>query len=263
MRHRAALLILALIAVVGLTILPPLIHPPRALAATGLTGALNAEAGSGGVTTKTFVKLSAANTIVASTAVTDNVVGVCELTAAAGGFTRYAPAGTMTTLTSGEAIAVGDLLTTGTGGKGFVLDATDSSTQRVGAMALSVAGAADVDVTVIVLASNVETNVPVNGTTTSAADSLAIPVTHAYVAKTTGADAEALTLADGAPGQILTITLATDGGGSGTLTPATCSGFATVVFADAGDVATFLFVDATTGWILLGTAGVAAPPVIS
>jgi hypothetical protein len=101
------------------------------------------------------------------------------------------------------------------------------------------------------------------GATTSAADSLAIPVTHTYVAKTTGADAEALTLADGIPGQILTITLAVDGGGDGTLTPTHKSGFGTIVFADAGDVATLMFVDATVGWILLGTAGVAAPPAIT
>ena len=101
------------------------------------------------------------------------------------------------------------------------------------------------------------------GGTTSIADSLAIPVTHAYVAKTTGADAEALTLANGEDGQVLTIDLATDGGGSGTLTPATCSGFSTVVFADAGDNATFLYIDDTVGWIIVGAAGVAAPPVIS
>lgn len=99
--------------------------------------------------------------------------------------------------------------------------------------------------------------------TTSAADSLAIPVTHRYVAKTTGADAEALTLANGVPGQRITVALVTDGGGAGTITPATCSGFATVVLADAGDNVTFEYVDDTTGWIIVGAAGVAAPPVIT
>lgn len=101
------------------------------------------------------------------------------------------------------------------------------------------------------------------GATTSIADSLAIPVTHAVVAKTTGADAEALTLANGTAGQKLMIYLATDGGGDGTLTPATCSGFATIVFADAGDQAQLLYVDDTVGWIIEGLAGVAAPPVIT
>ena len=98
---------------------------------------------------------------------------------------------------------------------------------------------------------------------TSAADSLAIPVTARYVAKTTGADAEALTLANGVPGQRLNIALVTDGGGVGTLTPATSSGFATIVFADAGDIADLEYVDDTVGWVLVGTAGVAAPPVIT
>ena len=101
------------------------------------------------------------------------------------------------------------------------------------------------------------------GSTTSIADSLAIPITHAIVNKTTGGDAEALTLADGEPGQILTIYLGTDGGGTGTLTPATVSGFATIVFADVKDVATVMFVDYTVGWIILGAAGAAAAPVIS
>lgn len=99
--------------------------------------------------------------------------------------------------------------------------------------------------------------------TTSAADSLAIPVTHRYVAKTTGADGEALTLANGTPGQRVTIALVTDGGGDGTLTPATKSGFATIVFADAGDTATLEYVDDTTGWIIVGLAGVSAPPAIT
>ena len=98
-------------------------------------------------------------------------------------------------------------------------------------------------------------------TTTSAADSLAIPVTHAYVAKTTGGDAEALTLANGTPGQMLVIHLTTDGGGDGTLTPTTKTGFTTIVFADAGDQAVLLYVDDTIGWILLAYKGLTSPPV--
>jgi len=106
----------------------------------------------------------------------------------------------------------------------------------------------------------------VNGITssaTSAADSLAIPVTASYVAKTTGADAEALTLADGVEGQMITISLVTDGGGDGTLTPATGSGFATIVLADAGDTVTLRFVDSTVGWVIVGTTGVLGEPVIT
>jgi len=99
--------------------------------------------------------------------------------------------------------------------------------------------------------------------TTSAADSLAIPVTHGYVAKTTGADAEALTLADGIPGQILVIHLVTDGGGTGTLTPATSTGWSTIAFADAGDQAVLLFVDSIIGWIILSTFGLTAQPTVA
>ena len=98
-------------------------------------------------------------------------------------------------------------------------------------------------------------------TTTKATGVLVVPVSHGYVAMTTGG-AEALTLADGDPGQVLVLNLTTDGG-DGTLTPATATGWATIVFADAGDQATLLYVDDTIGWILLGAKGVLQPPVTS
>lgn len=94
-----------------------------------------------------------------------------------------------------------------------------------------------------------------------AADVLPIPVTHPYVSKTTGGDAEALTLANGNEGQMLCIELATDGGGDGTLTPVTAQGWATIVFADAGDKAVLLYVDDTVGWIIIGLHGKVQPPV--
>lgn len=100
-------------------------------------------------------------------------------------------------------------------------------------------------------------------TVSVAADELAIPVTHAIVNKTTGGDAEALTLANGKPGQVLQIILTTDGNGDGTLTPTTKTGFATIVFADAGDKATLYYVNDTVGWIILGLSGKAAPPAHS
>jgi hypothetical protein len=105
------------------------------------------------------------------------------------------------------------------------------------------------------------TDAPQSPITTLAADVLVIPVNNMYVQKTTGADAEALTLADGVRDQVLFIELATDGGGDGTLTPATATGWATIVFADAGDRATLYYVDDTVGWIIVGLSGVAGPPV--
>ena len=96
-----------------------------------------------------------------------------------------------------------------------------------------------------------------------AADVLVIPVTHPYAQKTTGSDAEALTLADGVPGQGLIINLSTDGNGDGTLTPATSTDWATIVFADVGDQAVLYYVDDTVGWIILSATGVAGPPAIT
>ena len=97
--------------------------------------------------------------------------------------------------------------------------------------------------------------------TTAGGGTLAIPTTARYVSKTTSGT-EALTLANGIPGQLLTITLDTDGG-TGTLTPATSTGFATIVFADAGDQATLQYHDSTVGWTTVGLVGVAAPPAIT
>jgi hypothetical protein len=100
-------------------------------------------------------------------------------------------------------------------------------------------------------------------TTTVAGDVLAIPVTHGYVAKTTAGNAEALTLANGLPGQVLVINLTTDGGGDGTLTPVTATGWATIVFADAGDQVTLMYVDDTIGWVILGCFGLTAQPTVT
>jgi len=73
---------------------------------------------------------------------------------------------------------------------------------------------------------------------------------------------EALTLADGSfLGQRLNIVLGTDGGGDGTLTPTTPSGYATIVFEDAGDTAELEWTN--DGWIIVGLAGVAAAPAIT
>ena len=67
----------------------------------------------------------------------------------------------------------------------------------------------------------------------------AVPVTHGYVAMTVDG-ADAYTLADGKPGQILVINCVAQSVGTATLTPATCTGFSTIAFADAGDQAVLL-----------------------
>jgi hypothetical protein len=95
------------------------------------------------------------------------------------------------------------------------------------------------------------------------ADALVIPLTHPFILKVTGGDAEALTLANGVPGQTVTINLITDGGGDATITPATSTGFSTVVLADAGDQVEFGYVDDTVGWKINNCHGFSAPPVVA
>ena len=79
----------------------------------------------------------------------------------------------------------------------------------------------------------------------------AIPVTGSIV-KLTTTGANALTLADGTDGQILTIVMITDGG-DGTLTPTNKQGFTTITFNDAGDTATLLFTNSK--WFILSNNG--------
>lgn len=68
---------------------------------------------------------------------------------------------------------------------------------------------------------------------------------------TTGANA--LTLANGADGQIKIIRMVGDGG-DGTLTPTTKTGFATITFNDVGD-SCILQYHTTLGWMILANNG--------
>ena len=66
----------------------------------------------------------------------------------------------------------------------------------------------------------------------------------------------ALTLADGAVGQIKIIVFITDGGDA-TLTPATMNDGTTLVFADAGDAAILMWL--SSGWQVIGAWGPGTP----
>jgi len=118
-------------------------------------GNVTAKAYTAGVTKGTFVKLTTAGVIDTAAAATDNIVGVCRTTADANQLTSYAPVGSQTAVTSGEAIAVGDQLTAGAGGKAFVIDDSGALTQRVPAIATTVAAAADTSVNCVVVSSTV------------------------------------------------------------------------------------------------------------
>ena len=102
------------------------------------------------------------------------------------------------------------------------------------------------------------------GSVAMAAQALVVPLTHSVVTKTTdGTSDDALSVANGKPGQELTITLVTDGGKDADVTPATTTGFTTVALDDAKDTVTLKYIDDTVGWIVLGTTGTAANPVIT
>lgn len=68
---------------------------------------------------------------------------------------------------------------------------------------------------------------------------------------TTGA--AALTLANGTAGQVKILSMGTDGGDA-TLTPATKTGYTTIVFNDAGDGCVLVY-HTTIGWMVVGNFG--------
>ncbi len=85
----------------------------------------------------------------------------------------------------------------------------------------------------------------------------AVPVTAGTVRlTTTGADA--LTLANGVNGQILTIIMVVDGG-DGTLTPATKTGYSTISFTAVGNAVTLQFLT-TLGWMVIDNYGATVNP---
>jgi hypothetical protein len=148
---RAILPLILIAALAGLTVGLPIVDYVMAQGSTG-AGNITARSYTAGVTAGRFVKFTSAGVITTATAQGDSIVGVCRKTAASGQLTSYAPVGAETTITSGEAIAVGDLLTAGTLGKAFVLDASRALPQRIAAVALQAAAAADSTIKVIVVA---------------------------------------------------------------------------------------------------------------
>ena len=99
------------------------------------------------------------------------------------------------------------------------------------------------------------------GSTTKDASDAAIPLTAAVVIGTSDATSS-WSLPDGNPGQVLSIIIGTDGGAA-TLTPdsTTGDGWATMIFTNDGEGATFMFVDSTVGWAILGTFGITTNPL--
>ena len=83
---------------------------------------------------------------------------------------------------------------------------------------------------------------------TVAADVLPIPVTASVCHKTSGGDAEALTIVAGTSGQVLIIVMIVDGGGTATLSGAQING--SVAFSEVGHTATLLYTNSK--WNMIG-----------
>ena len=84
--------------------------------------------------------------------------------------------------------------------------------------------------------------------TTVAADVLPIPVTASVCHKTSGSEAEALTIVAGTSGQVLIVVMIVDGGGTATLSGAQING--SVAFSEVGHTATLLYTNSK--WNMIG-----------
>lgn len=108
-----------------------------------------------------------------------------------------------------------------------------------------------------IVANNLVASGTANGGATSMTTTdLAVPVSYAYVRKAIADDVafSAGTLADGVPGQRLTIHIVSRAGsGTFTVTPSRKTGITSITFDAVGEIATFLYVDNTLGWVLDGS----------
>lgn len=80
------------------------------------------------------------------------------------------------------------------------------------------------------------------------------------ITEVTSTSTDAITLADGAAGQVKVVSLVVDGG-TMTLTPANALGYTSIAFADVGDTVTLVFL--TGGWAIQGQGGLGTGPLSS
>lgn len=95
-----------------------------------------------------------------------------------------------------------------------------------------------------------------DGSTSVGSSSSISDIGYSLIWKDIPAGSQSNALPAGSPGQILTIQIGADSGGTFILTPATATGFTRLVFNDNKDLATLLYVDDTVGWIILSTVSV-------
>lgn len=106
------------------------------------------------------------------------------------------------------------------------------------------------------------TGVANGGATSIASTTDAIPVGYGFVRMAIPSNGDAAytakTLANGYPGEVLTVYVAglspsgATTGGNATITPATSTGFSAIKLTAVNDMARFLYMDSTTGWVLIG-----------
>lgn len=198
--------------------------------------------------------------------------GVTTLTLPAGttiGGSSVAALGTVTS-SSANAVAVGP---NGTTNPSFNVDASTSSA-ATGLNIKSAAAAAGLAVSVLSSGTdealtvdakgaglmtlngtgtgNVVVGHGLTGATQALSGAGAINLTT-VTTKITSTGANALTLANGADGQIKILTMVVDGGDA-TLTPTTKTGYSTIVFNDAGDGCVLVYTT-TTGWMVVANNG--------
>lgn len=94
------------------------------------------------------------------------------------------------------------------------------------------------------------------GTVSTRSGAGAVPVTNSVCELTTSGTGQAITLADGVLGQLLTIVYRAEGAGADTavLTPTNRAGYSTITFNALGDTAILLFTGGA--WYIVATRGV-------
>lgn len=223
--------------------------------AAGTTGTLAVARGGTGVTTSTgsgSVVLSNAPTLVtpvlgAATATTVNKVT----------FTAPATAATLTIADNKTLTASNSLTLAGTDGKtltlnnSLTLSGTDGTVMTFPSTTASIAR--------IDAAQTFAGNQSFSGAIISSVQSLsgagAVDIVNIATAFTSTATGNALTLANGAVGQIKTVAYVAEAAGAdtGILTPTTRVGYSTITFTNVGDCVTLQYF--TQGWAVIGVRG--------
>lgn len=100
------------------------------------------------------------------------------------------------------------------------------------------------------------------GATSMTSTETAVSTSYALVRKAiSDTVGQAGTLADGTPGQTVTIFTTTRvGSGTFILSPTTTTGFDSITFDAVAEYATLTFVDSTTGWIMISTNATVTQP---